>query len=57
MTNAALHRKVARLEAQLKAAHDFMQRDRSAEFSMVCRNADMKERMEQAAVILSGGEA
>lgn len=57
MTNAALHRKVARLEAQIKAAHDFMQRDRSAEFITICRNADMKKRMEQAAELLVGGDA
>lgn len=57
MTNAALLRKIARLEAQIKAAHDFMQRDRSAEFNLICRNADNLERMKQAAAILNGGAA
>lgn len=56
-SNAALLRKIARLEAQIKAAHDFMQRDRSGEFAMICRNADNLERMKQAAALLNGGDA
>lgn len=57
LSNAALLRKIARLEAQLQAAHDFMQRDRSAEFDMIRNNVDMQTRMRQAAVILAGGDA
>lgn len=57
MTNAALLRKVARLEAELQAARDFMLRDRAGEFAMICRNADIQLRMQQAIEILSGGDA
>lgn len=56
-TMAALKRKIERLEAQLKAAHDFMQRDRAGEFAMILQNADMLERMKQAAALLAGGDA
>ncbi|MES2942895.1 MAG: hypothetical protein V4772_08505 [Pseudomonadota bacterium] len=53
-TNAMLRRKVERLEAQLKAAQDFMQRDRKGEFQMIMENADMRVKIKQAADLLLG---
>jgi len=55
-TVTALRRKVARLEAQLKALHDFLDRDRSAEYLIARREADMRVRVEQVISILRGDE-
>lgn len=54
MTNAALRRKVARLEAQLAALKDFLHRDRLSEYETAMRAADQAERIEQARKILEG---
>lgn len=56
-SNAALLRKVARLEAQLKAAQDFIAHISSCDIKTVMQNADMRERMRQAAALLNGGDA
>ncbi len=53
-TNAALRRKVERLEAQLQALQDFMDRDRKAEYQTIKRAADMAVRIQQATDILTG---
>jgi len=53
-TPAALRRKIERLEAQIKALTDFMDRDRKSEYETIRRNADMAVRIEQAARILQG---
>lgn len=53
-TAAALRRKIERLEEQLKALTDFMDRDRAAEYQTIRRAADMAIRMQQAANILAG---
>lgn len=55
-TNAALLRKVARLEAQLKAAQDLNLRISSSDMRTVMQNADLKLRIEQAAALLAGGD-
>ncbi len=55
-TPAALRRKIERLEAQLKALTDFMDRDRQAEYQTIRRAADMAVRIEQATRILQGGD-
>ena len=51
---AALQRKIARLEAQIKAIHDFMQHDRMSEFVAIRKNAELEMRIEQAFRILNG---
>ncbi len=56
-TLAAALRKIARLEAQLKAAEEFNRRDHSTEFALICRNADNLERMKQARDLLAGSDA
>lgn len=56
-SNAALLRKVARLEAQLKAAEAFIQHTALMDLQLVMRHADMGVRMKQAAVLLNGGAA
>lgn len=56
-TTAALRRKVARLEAQLLALKQFLERDRESEYQTIRRNADMSARIEQAILILSGEES
>lgn len=53
-TIAQLKRQVARLQAQLKAAEAFMDRDRSAEFRNVMELADFRERSRQAVELLTG---
>jgi len=53
-TPAALRRKIERLEAQIKALTDFMDRDRRSEYQTIQRNADMAVRIEQATRILQG---
>ena len=55
-TPAALHRKIERLEAQLKALTDCMDRDRQAEYQTIRRAADMAVRIEQATRILTGSD-
>jgi len=57
MTNAALLRKVARLEAQLKAAQDFIAHISNCDIKTIMQNADLRERARQAAEILNGGDA
>ncbi len=54
-SNATLLRKVARLEAQLKAAQDLNLRISSSDMRTVMQNADLKLRIEQAAALLAGG--
>lgn len=54
---AAMRRKIERLEAQIKALQDFMQRDRKDEYMTIRRNADMQVRMSQAMHLLSGADA
>ena len=51
-----LRRKIERLEAQLAALQEFMQRDRKAEYETIRRCADMTVRMDQAVAILTGEE-
>ena len=53
-TPAALRRKIERLEAQLKALTEFIDRDRRSEYQTIQRNADMAVRIEQATRILQG---
>jgi len=53
-TPAALRRKIERLEEQLKALTDFMDRDRKSEYETIRRSADMAVRIEQATRILQG---
>lgn len=53
-TPAALRRKVERLEAQLQALQDFMDRDRKDEYMNIRRAADMAVRIQQAVSILTG---
>ncbi len=53
-TPAALRRKIERLEAQIKALTDFMDRDRRAEYLTIQRNAEMAVRIDQATRILQG---
>lgn len=57
LSNAALLRKIARLEAQLKAAEAFIQRTALMDLQLVMRHADMGERIRQAADILAGRSA
>lgn len=57
VSNAALLRKIARLEAQLQAANEFVARMSQCDIATVMLNADLKERMRQAAVLLVGGDA
>jgi len=52
-----LRRKIERLEAQLAALQEFMQRDRNAEYEAIRRNVDMATRMDQAVAILIGEDA
>jgi len=47
-TPAALRRKIERLEEQLKALTDFMDRDRKSEYETIRRAADMAVRIDQA---------
>ena len=54
LTLPAARRKIERLEAQIKAMQDFMQRDRKDEFMNIRRVADMQVRMSQAMHLLSG---
>ena len=53
-TPAALRRKIERLEAQLKALTEFIERDRRSEYQTIQRAADMAVRIEQATRILQG---
>ena len=55
-TVASLRRKIERLEAQLQALHDFIDRDRKSEYMTIRRSADMAVRIKQAADILTGKE-
>jgi hypothetical protein len=55
-TAAALRRKVERLEAQLQALQDFMERGRKDEYQTIHRAADMAVRIQQATRILQGAD-
>lgn len=55
-TAAAMRRKIERLEAQLQAMQDFIERDRKCEYMTIRRAADMSVRIQQATDILTGKE-
>lgn len=53
---AALRRQVERLEAQLAALQQLLDRDRQSEYRIIMQNADMRMRIKQAAEILGAQE-
>lgn len=57
LSNAALLRKVARLEAQLESAQEFVKRMSGFDIQTVMQNGDMRLRIKQAAELLAGGDA
>ncbi len=55
-TPAALRRKIERLEAQIAALKNFIDRDTRSEYETIMRNADMALRIKQAIELLNGSD-
>jgi len=55
-TPAAMRRKIERLEAQIAALKNFIDRDKRSEYETIMRNADMALRIRQAIELLNGSD-
>jgi len=55
-TPAAMRRKIERLEAQIAALKNFIDRDKRSEYETIMRNADMALRIRQAVGLLNGSD-
>ncbi len=55
-TPAALRRKIERLEAQIAALKNYIDRDTRSEYETIMRNADMALRIRQAIELLNGSD-
>ncbi len=51
-----MRRKIERLEAQIAALKNFIDRDKRSEYETIMRNADMALRIRQAVGLLNGSD-